>query len=125
MHQLLVSVGPKPFSSLHPMVDPTVKARFTGYSGGSYETPVFHMVAKGKGPVCTIFRHAFAVHRLEMWYRQGTDLRTKLPLLATYMGHKNLVGTQRYLRLTPEIFPDIIARLEKFVGHVIPRTVDK
>jgi hypothetical protein len=60
-----------------------------------------------------------------MWYRQGADLRAKLPLLATYMGHKSLVGTQRYLRLTPEIFPDIIARLEKFVGHVIPRRADK
>jgi hypothetical protein len=41
------------------------------------------------------------------------------------MGHKSLVGTQRYLRLTPEIFPDIIARLETFVGHVIPRRADK
>jgi len=50
---------------------------------------------------------------------------TRKPGLATYMGHKSLVGTQRYLRLTPEIFPDIIARLEKFVGYVIPRRVDK
>src|SRR4030067_2307428 len=103
MHQLLVRVGPKPFSSLHPMVDPTAKELFTVYSGGSCGIPVFHMVAKGKGPVCTIFRHAFAVHRLEMWYRQGADLRAKLPLLSIYMGHKSLVGTQRYLRLTPAI----------------------
>lgn len=79
----------------------------------------------GRGPRLHDLRHGFAVHRLESWYREGADLWAKLPLLATYLGHKSLVGTQRYLRLTPEIFPDISARLEEFIGHVIPRRVDE
>jgi integrase/recombinase XerD len=78
---------------------------------------------RGKGPRLHDLRHAFAVHRLESWYRQGADLGVKLPLLATYMGHKNLISTQWYLHLTPEIFPDIVKQLEQFAGHVIPRRV--
>ncbi len=74
---------------------------------------------RGKGPRLHELRHAFAVHKLESWYKQGVDLKTKLPVLATYLGHKSLVGTQRYLQLTPEIFPDINERLEQFVGNLI------
>jgi integrase/recombinase XerD len=76
---------------------------------------------RGRGPRLHDLRHSHAVHRLESWYRQGADLSAKLPLLSTYMGHKSLVGTQRYLHLTPEIFPDITDRLDQFAGHVIPR----
>jgi hypothetical protein len=63
----------------------------------------------------------FAVHRLESWYRQGVDLTAKLPFLAAYMGHESLNGTQRYLRLTPNILSDLIPRVEERVGYVIPR----
>lgn len=79
---------------------------------------------RGKGPRLHDLRHSFAVHRLESWYRQGADLGVKLPLLATYMGHKNLVSTQWYLRLTPEIFPNIVKQLEQFAGHVIPKGIE-
>ncbi len=76
---------------------------------------------RGKGPRLHDIRHAFAVHRLETWYREGADLGAKLPILAAYMGHKSLISTQWYLRLTPEIFPDVVHRLEAFAGHVIPK----
>ena len=36
-----------------------------------------------------------AVHRLVRWYRDGADLNVKLPVLAVYMGHTGLQGTQR------------------------------
>ena len=76
---------------------------------------------RGRGPRLHDIRHSFAVHKLESWYRQGADLGVKLPLLATYMGHKNLVSTQWYLHLTPEIFPSLVDKTEKFSGHIIPR----
>jgi integrase len=81
-------------------------------------------LGRGKGPRLHELRHAFAIHTLARWYREGDDLSAKLPLLATYMGHQSLVGTQRYLRLTPEIFPDIRSRLEDFLGQAIPRRAD-
>lgn len=78
---------------------------------------------RGKGPRVHDLRHTFAVHRLLHWYREGVALDAMLPVLAVYLGHQRLTGTQRYLRLTPEIFPDIIATLETSVGSVIPRRV--
>jgi integrase len=79
---------------------------------------------RGRGPRLHDLRATFAVHRLESWYRQGVDLGAKLPVLAVYMGHQSLIGTQRYLHLTAELFPDIAARLDDSFGHVIPRRVD-
>jgi len=76
---------------------------------------------RGKGPRIHDYRHLFALHTLRRWYRDGEDLEAKLPLLATYLGHQHLSGTQRYLHLTAEIFPEITARVEVAFGDVIPR----
>jgi integrase len=76
---------------------------------------------RGKGPRVHDFRHGFAVRTLRRWYRNGEDLNAKLPLLATYLGHQHLSGTQRYLHLTAELFPEITARADALFGEVIPR----
>lgn len=75
---------------------------------------------RGKGPRVHDLRHGFAVHSLLRWYRNREDLDAKLPLLATYLGHQSLSGTQRYLHLTAELFPEITARVEALFGEVIP-----
>jgi integrase/recombinase XerD len=80
---------------------------------------------RGKGPRIHDYRHLFAVHTLRRWYRDGEDLDAKLPLLATYLGHQHLSGTQRYLHLTAEIFPEITARVNAAFGDVIPRGVQQ
>jgi len=74
-----------------------------------------------KGPRLHDLRHTFAVHRLELWYRQGGNLMDQLPVLSVYLGHKSLAGTQRYLRITPALFPDITDRMNAFCGPLIPR----
>ena len=65
-------------------------------------------------------RHTFAVHRLEEWYRAGENLNTKLSLLATYMGHRSMAGTQWYLQLTQALFTDLAIRLDDTFGYVVP-----
>ena len=75
---------------------------------------------RGQGPRLHDLRHTFAVHCLVRWYRQGADLDAQLPVLATYMGHRSGRGTQRYLRLTADLFPDVAARLEASFGRLIP-----
>jgi integrase/recombinase XerD len=55
------------------------------------------------GPRPYDLRHAFAMHRLALWYRQGADLHARLPWLSAYMGHDNILGTQTYLSATPEL----------------------
>jgi integrase/recombinase XerD len=74
----------------------------------------------GRGPRLHDIRHTFAVHCLVRWYRRGDDLNARLPVLATYLGHQGLDGTQRYLRLTAEIFPELAARLQDRFGGLIP-----
>lgn len=76
---------------------------------------------RGKGPRLHDVRHTFAVHTLLRWYREGADLDGKLPVLATYMGHRSVDGTQLYLHLTAELFPEITARTSAAFGDVIPR----
>jgi len=80
---------------------------------------------RGKGPRIHDYRHLFAVHTLRRWYRNGEDLDAKLPLLATYLGHQHLSGTQRYLHLTAELFPEIATRLDAAFGEVIPRRIER
>lgn len=59
-------------------------------------------------------RHAFAVHRLVSWYRDGADVQRLLPKLSTYLGHVHIVGTQRYLTLTPELLRQASLRFERY-----------
>lgn len=64
-------------------------------------------------------RHSFAVLRLALWYEQHVDLGAKLPLLATYLGHVDLVSSQRYLQLTQDLVADITQRHQARFGHLI------
>jgi integrase/recombinase XerD len=62
-------------------------------------------------------RHCAAVHRLIAWYRGGADLQYLLPRLATYLGHKDLSGTQHYLTLTPQLLREASKRFERYAGE--------
>lgn len=64
-------------------------------------------------------RHSFAVHNLNKWYINGEDLYNKLPILMTYMGHNNISSTEYYLRMLPEVFPNIINNYENKFGKII------
>jgi integrase/recombinase XerD len=59
-------------------------------------------------------RHSFAVHRLTAWYREGADVQRLLPQLSTYLGHGSLVGTQRYLTMTPELLGEASDLFERY-----------
>jgi integrase/recombinase XerD len=59
-------------------------------------------------------RHAFAVDRVVAWYREGADVQACLPLLATYMGHIDISGTQTYLTMTPELLGEASRRFERY-----------
>jgi integrase/recombinase XerD len=61
-------------------------------------------------------RHTFAVHRLQRWYRAGLDPGPLLPWLSAYMGHVHLLGTQRYLRATPDTLAAASRRVRRSLG---------
>jgi integrase/recombinase XerD len=49
------------------------------------------------------FRHTFALNRLVSWYREGKNVQRLLPHLSTYLGHRSVNETQRYLNMTAEL----------------------
>jgi integrase/recombinase XerD len=79
-----------------------VRAGVLRHDGGRYQ-PRLHDL-----------RHAFAVHRLISWYRQGAEVQRLLPQLATYLGHIHIAATQRYLTLTPELLSAAGRRFERY-----------
>jgi len=77
-------------------------------------------LGRGKGPRIHDFRHVFAVNCLKKWVLDGRDLNNCLPYLSAYLGHEDLRGSQRYLRLTADLSPDIISKTEKHCSFIIP-----
>jgi site-specific recombinase XerD len=72
------------------------------------------------GPRVHSFRHGLAVKCLKNWVLAGNDLTSMLPYLSAYMGHTDFRATQYYLRLTADLYPEIVRRVEAEFGYVIP-----
>ena len=53
------------------------------------------------------------------WYRDGADVQAKLPLLATYLGHRTFLSTQIYLTATPELLAEASCRFHDGFGSVV------
>lgn len=79
---------------------------------------------KGKGPRLHDFRHTFCVHTLAKQVEEEIDLYTALPILSAYLGHKSVRATQRYVRLTAEVYPELIERVSNTCSFVIPEAKD-
>ena len=58
-------------------------------------------------------RHRFAVQTLLHWHRTGEDVRRRLPVLSTYLGHAHVTDTYWYVSGTPELMESVAERLEK------------
>jgi len=74
----------------------------------------------GKGPRLHDLRHTFAVHCLKGWVLANRDITNCLPYLSAYLGHEDLRGSQHYLRLTADVYPDITEKVEKNCSWLIP-----
>jgi integrase len=59
-------------------------------------------------------RHSMATHCLVSWYRQGRDTQSLLIQLSAYLGHVDLVGTQKYLTMTPELRGQASTRFARY-----------
>jgi integrase len=102
-----------------PINQSTVYVRFRGYLA---DAAIPHFTG---GPHPHSLRHGFAVANLRRWAAHGADLAVMLPYLACYMGHADLRGTQYYLRLTADAYPEVMARAQVRFGYVIPAPGDE
>lgn len=76
---------------------------------------------KGCGPRIHDFRHTYAVHCLKKWSLEEKDLSVYLPILKIYMGHDSFKETAYYLRLTADVFPNILLKTEALYLGIIPK----
>ena len=78
--------------------------RFRGYTGEGLGHSLRQVIraagirtSQGRTPRVHDLRFTFATQALLRWYRTGVDVQTRLPALATYLGHASVVSTQYYL----------------------------
>jgi len=67
---------------------------------------------KGNGPRVHDLRHTFAVHCLRRAVLNGEDLSVMMKYLSVYLGHVDILSTQAYLRLTADMYPNIVCKME-------------
>lgn len=75
---------------------------------------------RGQGPRLHDLRHTFSVHSLATMSESEVDLYYSLPLLSTYLGHQSLEATDSYVRLTAEMYPDLIKKTSDICSSVFP-----
>lgn len=66
-------------------------------------------------------RHTFAVTSLASMAEAGIDLYASLPILSTYLGHQSLGATNHYVRLTSNMYPDLIKDVDTICLDVFPK----
>ncbi len=105
---------------------------FPSRDGGKYHrTPVYvkfkqfmklaGIFSEGSvGPRVHDIRHTYAVHALEKMINDGQDVYCTLPILSTYLGHRGIESTEKYLRLTEEAYSSIIDTIAPFYTDVFP-----
>ena len=81
-----------------------------------------HHGGRGFGPRLHDVRHSFSVHSLAQMASNGIDLYYALPILSEYLGHQSLEATEKYVRLTAEMYPGLISQVDKICSYVFPHT---
>lgn len=98
------------------------RSAYTMFRSVLEDAGISHM-GRGIGPRVHDFRHTFSVHCLQKWIRNGVPLSSALPRLSTYLGHCGMQSTEKYLRMTAEVYPEIADMLSKTYGHLIPEEI--
>lgn len=78
-----------------------------------------------RGPMVHEIRHSTAVHSLIKLTQVGLDLYCALPLLATFMGHKKVLDTESYVRLTQEMYPEVLKMNAEVTDQVYSFIISK
>ena len=75
-------------------------------------------VGGGEGPRLHDWRHTHAVRSFKRMVDSGMDMYAALPILSKYLGHKTIYATERYVRLTAAMFPEVAAKLSDVLDRV-------
>ncbi len=82
---------------LHPRRVNEVFARLVAQAG------IEGRSGRHRGPGLKDLRHAFAIATVIGWYQAGVDVAAHMPLLSTWMGHRDQASTFWYLQANPQL----------------------
>ena len=78
-----------------------------------------------KGPRIHDIRHTFACHSFLKLSDEGVDLYCSWPYLSTYLGHQSLESTEQYIRLTSQMYPELLKDTDGLYVDVLPDILTK
>ena len=73
-----------------------------------------------KGPRIHDIRHTFACHSFLKLSDEGLDLYCSWPYLSTYLGHQSMESTEQYIRLTSQMYPELLRDTDGLYVDIIP-----
>jgi hypothetical protein len=59
-----------------------------------------------------------AVYSFKQLTDTGLDMYVALPILSSYLGHKTIFATEKYVRLTLQLFPYIEEKFNMMVDRI-------
>lgn len=78
-------------------------------------------IGNHSGPRVHDLRHTNAVHALIQMGRNDMDLYTGLPILSACLGHHSLSATEKYVRLTCAMYPELEEKCSPINAFVYPK----
>lgn len=73
-----------------------------------------------KGPRVHDIRHSTACHSFVKLSDEGLDLYCSWPYLSTYLGHQSLEATEQYIRMTSQMFPELLKYTDGLSVDILP-----
>ena len=73
-----------------------------------------------RGACMHCFRHSFAFKSFAQAEQSGRSLNDSIPFLSTYLGHKSLNETEKYLKFSSTMYPDALSSFESYIGDIFP-----
>jgi len=75
-------------------------------------------LGRGKGPYLHNLRHTFACHTFYQMSKNGIDMNVGITLVSSYLGHESTQATERYLKLTQEVFPELMLKITDYSSDI-------
>lgn len=106
---------------IKPDGEPCCKYRFSYYWWNQILF-VSGIQRRGKiaGPRIQDARHSFCIKSMRRLAANGKDLYYSLPVLSTYMGHTSVASTDRYVRMTSEMYPELLGKIDSVCSYIFP-----
>lgn len=83
---------------------------------GIYIQPEKHT----RGQCLHCLRHVFTVKSFSQAEKAGRSIHESVPFLSVYLGHFDMDGTERYLKFSPDMFPEHTALFETYSDGIFP-----